>query len=235
MKKVLAILTALTLVVSLTACSKDNTTDSSSDTIPTVSQTESTDVSKPTTDSSDVSSETTENTESNTNSEKSEVNTAETNSKTETNKPSTTTSKQETTNKTETSKPAVSSKEETTTEKEETKNNLYFYNDTVDGRWNADSISVVAKEVYFENGQLVAHCFIVNGYSTNATNVNIKQIIVLDKNGTQIAHAYFNSQNLSIAALSYVEHTFTFGADTITSTNVDMSVVTVNSQFHANH
>lgn len=228
MRKLLAILTVLTLIVGLTACSKDNPTDSSSDTIAAVAQTESTDVSEPTTDSSDISSETTENTESNTTSEKTEVKTSETNSKTEASKPSTTTSKQETTNKTETSKPAVSSKEET-------KNNLYFYNDTVDGRWTADSISVVAKEVYFKNGQLVAHCFIVNGYSTNATSVNIKQIIVLDKNGTQIAHAYFNSQNLSIAALSYIEHTFTFGADTITSTNVDMSVVTINSQFQANH
>jgi len=111
----------------------------------------------------------------------------------------------------------------------------YFLNTSVDGRWTPNSISVAAKEVYFENGKLVVHCFIVNGYSTRATNVNILQMYVKDKNGTNIAHAYFNSQNLTLDPLSYVEHTFTFSGDTILSTAVDLSYITINAQFRANH
>ena len=111
----------------------------------------------------------------------------------------------------------------------------YFYNATLEGRWSASAISVVPKEVYFENGKLVAHCYVVNGYSTHATKVNISEISVTGKNDKVIAHAYFGNQNLSIAALSYVEHTFTFGPDTIISANVDMSRLGVNANFSANH
>lgn len=118
---------------------------------------------------------------------------------------------------------------------EEKPQNQHFYNDSLDGRWVVDSITVVPKEVYFENGKLVAHCYIVNGYSTTATNVGITQIIVADKNGVQFANAYFYSQNLTIAPLSYVEHTFTFGADTLSTTNVDMSYLYVDAWFEARH
>lgn len=111
----------------------------------------------------------------------------------------------------------------------------YFYNNSLEGRWSASAITVVPKEVYFENGKLVAHCYIVNGYSTHATMVNISEISVTGKNDKAIAHAYFGPQNLSIAALSYVEHTFTFGADTIISTYVDMSRLGFDANFSANH
>lgn len=111
----------------------------------------------------------------------------------------------------------------------------YFYNDSLEGRWSASAITVVPKEVYFENGKLVAHCYIVNGYSTHATMVNISEISVTGRNDKVIAHAYFGAQNLSIAALSYVEHTFTFGADTIISTYVDMSRLGFDANFSANH
>ena len=111
----------------------------------------------------------------------------------------------------------------------------YFYNASLDGRWCSNSISVVAKEVYFENGKLVAHCYIVNGYSTNASKVDITEISICGKDGKEIAHAYFPNQNMFIDALSYVEHTFTFGADTIISTNVDMSVLSVDANFSAYH
>ena len=111
----------------------------------------------------------------------------------------------------------------------------YFYNDSLEGRWSASAITVVPKEVYFENGKLVAHCYIVNGYSTHATMVNISEISVTGKNDKAIAHAYFGAQNLSIAALSYVEHTFTFGTDTIISTYVDMSTLGFDANFSANH
>lgn len=111
----------------------------------------------------------------------------------------------------------------------------YFCNSSLEGRWNASAITVVPKEVYYRNGQLVAHCYVVNGYSTYATRVNISEISVTGKNNTAIAHAYFGEQNLSIPALSYVEHTFTFGPDLITSTYINMSTLGFDANFSANH
>ena len=111
----------------------------------------------------------------------------------------------------------------------------YFHNTTLDGRWIASTISVVPKEVYFENGKLVAHCYVVNGYSTKATMVNISEISVRGTGDKAIAHAYFGNQNFTIPALSYIEHTFTFGADTIISSSVDMSTLGFNVSFSANH
>lgn len=218
MKKLFALLLTLSLVFALSACGEKETSSNDEKSTPT-SQTETVNENSDETVVDDVTTSDTEDDLG----EDGEI------TKTEAEKPS-----NKETDKNNNKKPVNNSKEETKTEKEEEKK-LYFYNDTIDGRWTVDSISVVAREAYFENGNLVLHAYIVNGYSTNATNVNIKQIIVLDKNGEQIAHAYFGSQNLSIAPLSYVTHTFTFGADTIISTDVDMSALAVNSQFQANH
>ena len=111
----------------------------------------------------------------------------------------------------------------------------YFYNDTIDGRWTPDAISVAAKEVYFENGYLVARCYIVNGYSTMATNVSIPCLKITGENDVVIAEANFEAQDLTMAPLSYVEHIFTFAPDTILNENVDMSTLGVYSQFRATH
>ena len=118
---------------------------------------------------------------------------------------------------------------------EETKKADYFFNNTVDGRWTPNAISVAAKEVYFKDGKLVVHCFIVNGFSTTATNVSITEMNVVDKDGKVIASACFNAQNLTMDPLSYVEHTFTFGGDCIVNTDVDMAVITTNARFSARH
>ncbi len=118
---------------------------------------------------------------------------------------------------------------------EETKKADYFFNNTVDGRWTPNAISVAAKEVYFKDGKLVVHCFIVNGFSTPATNVSITEMNVVDKDGKVIASACFNAQNLTMDPLSYVEHTFTFGGDCIVNTDVDMAVITTNARFSARH
>ena len=111
----------------------------------------------------------------------------------------------------------------------------HFYNASVDGRWTSDAISVAPKEVYFENGKLIAKCFVVNGYSTNATRVCILEMTILDRNGKEVAHAYFNPQNLSIAKLSYIEHTFKIDSDAITSTDVDLTALDVRVRFRATH
>lgn len=85
------------------------------------------------------------------------------------------------------------------------------------------------------NGLLIANCYIVNGYSTYATQVNIERIDMFDKNNTSFAGALFGAQNLSIAPLSYIKHTFTLAPDTIKTTNIDLSSLRVVADFSARH
>lgn len=113
--------------------------------------------------------------------------------------------------------------------------NNRFYNDTLEGRWMTNSITVVPVEVYFENGGLVLNCYIVNGFSTTATNTSILEITVKDANGKIIAHDTFPEQNGTINALSYVTHSFHFGASAIENTAVDMSSLGVNARFYCRH
>ncbi|MBR2615288.1 MAG: SLAP domain-containing protein [Clostridia bacterium] len=112
---------------------------------------------------------------------------------------------------------------------------LYFINTNVDGRWNQNSITVAPKEIYVRDGKLYANCFIVNGYSTVANPVNILEVIIMDRHGTVVAHDTFQEQNLNMAALSYVEHTFIFDAAGLEGTYVDLSDVTLNARFSATH
>ena len=113
--------------------------------------------------------------------------------------------------------------------------NNTFYNASIDGRWVVDSISVLPKSAKFENGKLVMVCFIVNGYSTTATNLNVKTITVCGENEKLYAKGSFPAQNLTIAPLSYVEHTFTFSDDAIKAYGADLSHLVVDATFSLNH
>ena len=164
---------------------------------------------------------------------------AETTTTTDTTKATTTTKAQTTTKATTTTKAQTTTKATTTTKKTTTttanKKADYYFDDTIDGRWTANAISVAAKEVYFQDGKLVVHCFIVNGFSTVATDVSITEMNVIDKDGKMIASAIFNAQGFTMNPLSYIEHTFSFGSDCILNTDVDMSVITTNAKYSARH
>lgn len=110
-----------------------------------------------------------------------------------------------------------------------------FYNDTVDGRWSAEAISVVPKEVFWENGALVARCYVVNGFSKAAYNVHVEKVEIFNGKGEAVAGGTFGAQNLSIAPLAYVEHTFTFTDDAVLTLHADLSTLTVNASTRANH
>lgn len=210
MKKLLAIVAVLILALGLTACDNNTASNRSEKQTSKTFKTEIAD----TNDAQDtLESEEEEKAEAGDSSQEENIN-------------STVTEKSEQT--TETPKKETESKQETPA-------NLYFCNTDIDGRWAANNITVLPKEVYFKNGELVFHCYIVNGYSAAVTNLSVNQLIVKDKNGTEIANALFGKQNFTVAPLSYIEHTYTFGADTIKSTNVDMSSLDVNAKFSFNH
>lgn len=110
-----------------------------------------------------------------------------------------------------------------------------FYNDSVDGRWTVNAISVFPKAAEFKDGKLIVTCFVVNGYNTTASSVHIKTLTVSGKDGKLYADGSFAAQNLSIAPMSYVEHTFTFSGDAVHNYGADLSFLNVKYSTHAVH
>ncbi len=110
-----------------------------------------------------------------------------------------------------------------------------FTNYDLNGRWSQNAITVVPAEVYYENGRLVANCYIVNGYNTLATQVNIPTLIVYGADNVVIADGGFANQNLTINAQSYLCYTFTFGGDALELNNADLSFLRFHCEFSARH
>ena len=113
--------------------------------------------------------------------------------------------------------------------------NQHFSNDTIDGRWTRDTVTVFPKEAYYQNGTLVLTCFVVNGYSTTASDLHVKSVSVEGDNGHLIANGFFDSQKLTVAPLSYVTYTFYFSGDTLADADADLSHLLVNYRFSCYH
>lgn len=89
-----------------------------------------------------------------------------------------------------------------------------------------NSVSIKPRHVYWDNGKLVAQCFVINGCNYPVYNLNVKSLVFANSQ-VQIADGGFgymqsNGQNISIAANSYVLWTFTFSGDAVTTANSDL-------------
>lgn len=79
------------------------------------------------------------------------------------------------------------------------------------------------RHVYWEDGTLVAECFVINGLQTPVYNINVEGLI-FENGATQIADASFGiMQDAVIAPYSYITWTFYFGPDCIITEGADLS------------
>lgn len=216
MKKVLAIFTAAILTLGLTACGA-KTDAPISDTPAPSSQVASTDPVQSDVPDTDVSSDTAAGDVS---------------------------SKQE---KPASSKPAApsSSKPQTpasskqqTPSKVETPTKNEFFNDN-NNYYDVNAVSIRPRHVYWENGKLVAQCFVINGYNHPVYNLNVKGL-VFSNGSVEIADGGFgylssNGQNISIGAHQHVLWTFTFSGNAITTANADLSHLVCDSNVNFAH
>jgi SLAP domain-containing protein len=85
------------------------------------------------------------------------------------------------------------------------------------------SVSIKPCRVYWENGVLVAECFVINGLDKAVHNIEVKSLAFGNKE-FQIASAYFGMlQDLTIAPHSYVTWTFYFENDCVITPDADLS------------
>ncbi len=99
--------------------------------------------------------------------------------------------------------------------------NNYFFND-LNYAYDIDCISIKPRYVYWENGKLVAECFVINGFSHAVYDIDVQSLAFGNADG-QIASAQFGMlQNLVLGPYQYAVWTFTFDASAVQMANGDL-------------
>ena len=101
--------------------------------------------------------------------------------------------------------------------------------------YDVNCLSVRPKHVYWKDGKLYAECFITNGFSTTAYNINVKSLSFENSEG-EIASATFGSvDGLVIAPYSYAEWLFIFEEEHISNYGADLSKLSYHSKTSNSH
>ena len=79
-----------------------------------------------------------------------------------------------------------------------------------------DELTIRPKHVYYEDGKLIAHCYVLNGTQSTLSQIDITYLSIHDSTKQMIAAAQFGVLgDLTLAPGTYGEWTFCFPADTI--------------------
>lgn len=220
MKKLIALVSIIALILSLAACGnkKDLAENTGSDltdtTISSVDDnTEKTESDKPQNDAD----------------EKPESDSTTTDSPSEPQTPQGgTDSKQETpkddpSSKQETPKDDTSSKQDTPVKNEPTNASSYFLNEN-NNNYDIDAVSIKPRYVYWKNGELIAECFVINGFSHNVYNLDVKSLSFSNKSGVIASAVDFGILNgVNLPPYTNVVWTFRFSADCVAAYGADLS------------
>ena len=100
-------------------------------------------------------------------------------------------------------------------------NNYFFYNAIPS--YTENTVTVIPKNLYWDNGKLVALCYVVNGYSYSVTNISVDSLSFQNDNVT-IASGNFGVLNgLTLKPYYYSEWTFTFSPDAVENAFADLN------------
>ena len=119
-------------------------------------------------------------------------------------------------------KPEVKPQPETTTDTKQNQQKNYFFNEN-NNYYDLNAVSIRPRYMYWDNGVLVAECFVVNGLPVNVFNINVQNLELSNKT-VKIAQGGFGvMQNAVIAPYSHVIWTFYFNTDCVLSPNADLT------------
>ena len=237
MKKVIALVAILALSLSFASCTITKTKGNNN--TPSSNITVSSEISSETKTENEVSSVVEVNPEV---SSKEEV--KDTSSKTESKAP-TTTSKEEkpaqTTSKVENSKPQTedktptTDKNEATSSKPSTTTTNVFFNDT-NNAYDINALSIKPRYVYWKDGDLYAECFVINGFSHNVFNIDVKSITLSNASGVIAQGEGFGVlSNVTLAPRTYIVWGFKFSGADIKNSGADLSSLLCNARVSNNY
>jgi predicted small lipoprotein YifL len=89
--------------------------------------------------------------------------------------------------------------------------------------YDVDVVSIRPRYVYWENGKLIAECFVINGFNHNVFNINVKSLS-FNNGSVDIASAVFGVMNdVVLAPYNHVVWRFEFSADCVANYGADLS------------
>lgn len=98
-----------------------------------------------------------------------------------------------------------------------------FINETNYVNASVGSVTILPKHVYWEDGKLVAVCFICNGTENTIYNLEVESLAFNGNTGALANGAFGLCQGLSLAPMTHTEWTFTFGEDCVAQYGADLS------------
>ena len=112
------------------------------------------------------------------------------------------------------------------------KNNFFLNNNN--NFYDQNAVSVRPKHVYWENGKLVAKCFVVNGFNHPVFNIEVKNLSFSNKDGLIAEGAFGKLNGVTLQPYTHIEWTFTFPADCIAKYGADITSLIYNSNVSNN-
>lgn len=97
----------------------------------------------------------------------------------------------------------------------------YYYNEN-NTSYEVDKVTVNPRYVYWDNGVLVAECFVINGYSQSVTNIDIQSFSLSNAYGEIASAAFGVLQDETLEPYTYSIWTLTF-YDGISSYGADLT------------
>ena len=89
--------------------------------------------------------------------------------------------------------------------------------------YDVDAVSIRPRYVYWENGKLIAECFVINGFNHNVFNINVKSLS-FNNGSVDIASAVFGVMNdVVLEPYTHVVWRFEFSANCVANYGADLS------------
>ncbi len=95
--------------------------------------------------------------------------------------------------------------------------------------YDINSLSIKPRYVYWRDGNLVAECFVINGFAHSIYNIDVKSLAFSNPDGLIAAATFGSLQGLVLGAYQYAVWTFTFSPDCISTTGASLSTLITNS------
>ena len=94
--------------------------------------------------------------------------------------------------------------------------------------YNPNSITINPKKVYWQDGKLYAECFIVNGYDYAVNSIKVNSLSFSNSKG-KLAEAGFPMLYITLPTHTHYVHTFIFNSDTVISYGGELKSLITNA------
>ncbi len=102
----------------------------------------------------------------------------------------------------------------------------YFFNENNNGI-DTNAVSIKPRYVYWENGQLVAECFVINGFPHTIANINVKALEIYNESGLIASGGFGELQGLVLPSGYHGVWKFVFNADCVSQVNAALQSLTL--------